>query len=252
MAYPVTYLVAAALLYDIPASSCLSILLSPGFQLLSLVSVIAGYGLWEMLRWSWYLFLVSLVASAYFAAILALDYGESHHRALAYFLSILGLVALAIRVSRELKVPYFLPSIRWWESNPRYKLSAQANLSRTEGNETVPGEILDLSLGGCFVKLRSNLKLNESVRVDFTLFGQAVQAEGLVVWTTESAVTHPKGVGIKFSSLPKPQRKLLKAMTRRLKQISRLYRRSRYLMSQEEFSARIEELRTTPLKLEAP
>ncbi len=249
MAFPVSHLATAALLFDIPGRSCLRVLLLPGFQLISLVAVITGFGLWEMRRWAWHLFLATCLLVAYFNAILVLEYGETHHRALAFFTAILALLGVLIRTSRELRVPYFLPRIRWWESNPRYKLSAPGTISRAGDGTQLPGEVLDLSIGGCFVKLRSDLNQDEDIRIRFTLFGQSLELPGKVVWRTQSAVTHPKGVGIKFSQPDRPQRKVLKAMLQRLREISNLYRTSRFLMGQEEFSAKIESLRNTPLKL---
>jgi hypothetical protein len=63
-----------------------------------------------------------------------------------------------------------------------------------------------------------------------------------VVWRTQSTVTHPKGVGIKFRLESKQQRRVLRQITTRLRKIASLYRRSRYLMSQDEFLKRLDEL----------
>ena len=63
-----------------------------------------------------------------------------------------------------------------------------------------------------------------------------------MVWLTQSTVTHPKGVGIKFSLETKLQRRALRQVNARLRKIASLYRRSRYLMSQDEFLKRLDEL----------
>jgi Tfp pilus assembly protein PilZ len=147
-------------------------------------------------------------------------------------------------------VPYFFPNIRWWESDPRYRLSVPATLERTD-MPFLAGDILDLSMGGCFMKLRSDLKQDEKVSICFTIFHVTVRCEGTIVWRTQSTVTHPKGVGVKFMELDRDQRRALKIITRRLKRISDFYKRSRYLLNQEEFVRRLQELENTPVKLKS-
>lgn len=249
LAFPVVYLVAAALLFDIPAPNCMRILLSPTFYLLSAISVLAGYGFWEMRRWAWYVFLVSIALTLYANAILASDYGESHHKGVAFFVGFVALAGLVFRVGREVRVPYFMPKIRWWESDPRYKLSAPARLVRAREAESLECEILDLSGGGCFLKLRVDFSQDEDVTVELTMFGHTLSCAGVVVWRTQSAVTHPKGVGVKFVGLSKAQKRTLRAVSGRLRRISSLYTSSRYLMSQEEFMRRLTELQTSKLEV---
>ena len=245
MAFPALYLFLAAIVFDIPAKHCVSLLLSPSYYLLCFWAVLTGYSLWEMKRWSWYVFLLTNVLIGYSNAILVNQYGETHHKLLAFIFSILLLLLLLFRVGREVRVPYFLPRIRWWESNPRYRLIVPVSLGRD--TSIVDGEILDLSLSGCFVKLRNELKKDESLTMKFVVFGLFLECSGTVVWRTQSTVTHPQGVGIKFSPLLKPQRKKLKSISHHLKKISSLYTSSRYLMSQDEFFKRMDELQTTDL-----
>jgi hypothetical protein len=254
MAFPLTYLVSAALLFDIPVASCGKILLSPFFYLLSLLAVLVGYGLWEMRHWSWYWMLVTNILIAYENAVVTHQYAESHHKVLAYIASLLLIAALMNRVSREVRVPYFFPKIRWWESNPRYKLSVSARVGRPssvkqgEVDPVLEGEILDLSMGGCFLKLRTELEQGELVTLNFKVFGMVVECNGNVVWRTRSTVTHPKGVGVKFVVSTRPQKRVLRQINARLRKIAALYRRSRYLMSQEDFIKRLDELEKNGIK----
>lgn len=248
MAYPMTYMLFAAVLFDIPAKACVSLLLSPFYYLLSFCAVMAGYGLWEMRRWGWYIFLLANILTGYANALLLTDYGTTHHKVIAFGFSIAVLVLLVYRVSREVRVPYFLPRIRWWESNPRYRLILPCALERS-GGEKVDAEILDLSVSGCFIKMKSDVQQDEILDIKFTVFGEPIECRGVVVWRTQSAVTHPRGIGIKFVAVPKPTRRALKAADQRLKKIALLYRSYRYLMNQEEFLRRMTELQTEKLKL---
>lgn len=251
MAFPMTYVLFAALLFDIPAKACVSLLLSPFYYLISFIAVVSGYGLWEMRRWGWYVFLLANVMTGYGNAVLLTDYGTTHHKVLAFAFSIIVLLVLVYRVSREVRVPYFLPRIRWWESNPRYRLIVPCRLERS-GGEVLEAEILDLSITGCFVKMRSDVDQDEHLDLKFTMFGEPLECRGVVVWRTQSAVTHPRGIGVKFTAVPKAQRRALKAADQRLKKIALLYRSYRYLMNQEEFLRRMSELQTEKLKLPAP
>lgn len=242
--FPIAYIVLAAALFDIPLSKCVGILLSPFYYIASLSVVIVGYGLWEMRRWSWYLFLISQVMIVYENAILVHEYAESHHKFLVFVLAVLFQIVLTFRVAKEIRVPYFFPRIRWWESNPRYRLSVPLGIKRKNGGEG-EGEILDLSPSGCFAKVRTDFAMDESVSLKFRIYGFEIECEGKVVWCAQSAVTHPKGVGIKFGVLSKSQKRSLRIIARRLKKIASHYRRSRYLMSQEEFLKHLQELEST-------
>lgn len=246
MAYPLTYLLHAAILFDIPAAGCVRILLNLFYYVVSIVAMTAGYGLWEMRRWSWYAFIFATVLTIYQNALVVQDYGESNQKALAFVASCLIVLGMTYRVAREVRVPYFFPKIRWWESNPRYRLTVPARIRREDGS-VIDGQILDLSIAGCFVKLRSDLRIDERVDLDFTVYSQRVEAPGAVVWQGLSAVTHPKGIGVKFSLLPKLQRRALRVIVRRIRVISGFYRRSRYLMNPEDFNRRWIEIESKEL-----
>ncbi len=229
LGFPVLYLIALALVFDIPTHQCLRLLFSPIYLLISLFAVAVGYGLWEMHRWSWYGFVAINIIIGYQNAIYLHDLSESHHKSLAFAFSIFALAVVVYRLSREVRVPYFFPKIRWWESNPRYKLSVPVKFTCESGGEASSGEgeILDLSLGGCFIKLKSELPLDAELNLDFRVFDFPLQLGGIVVWKTASTVTRPRGVGIKFDKVDRKQKRSLKVINRRLRKIAAFYRRSR-------------------------
>ncbi len=239
--FPVTYLILAATLFNIPMTKCVGILLSPFYYMVSVCAVIAGYGLWEMQRWSWYVFVMAQILIGYENAVLLHGYAESYHKVLVFVAGIVLQIGLVFRVGREVRVPYFFPRIRWWESNPRYRLSVPVSIDRKSGVKE-NGEILDLSLTGCFIKFRPDLVPDESLIIRFSLYGYEIECEGKVVWCAQSTVTHPKGVGVKFDLIPRQQRRSLRYIVRRLKKIATLYRSSRYLVSQEEYLKQLKDI----------
>jgi Tfp pilus assembly protein PilZ len=247
MSFPMAYLLVASLMFDLPATACVQLLLSPFYYIVSVLAIAGGYGLWEMYRWGWYVYIVSNIFIGYETAIVMNQYSESHHKLLGFILSLLAIVVVAFRVSREIRVPYFFPKIRWWESNPRYRLAVPAAVTRKVSEEAVTGEILDLSMSGCFVKTRVDLKTDEPVHLKFEVFKQAVQCEGVVVWKSESTVTHPKGVGVKFTTIERQEKRSLRLVAKRLKKIANFYRTSRYLLNPEDFLKRFEELEAAAL-----
>lgn len=241
LGFPVFYLFVSALLFDIPAGALLRILLSPFYYLVSLLAMIVGYALWEVHRWGWYLFLITNFLIGYQNAIIVNEYGTTHHKVVAFFASIFGMILIIFRVAREIRVPYFFPKIRWWESNPRYKLLVPVKLTRVEGS-TLEGEIMDLSMGGCFIKLKAEIHQHEPVQLKFSVFHLPIECQGIIVWQSQSTVTTPKGIGVKFMPFSRAQKRTLRQIMARLKRVATLYRKSRYILSQEEFLKRLNEL----------
>src|ERR1700692_2152430 len=101
MAFPLAYIPFAAILFDVPADKCVRILLSPFYYILSAIIIGAGYCLWEWKRYGWYLFLLANLFIGYENALIVNEYGESHHKILAFAFSISALVFLIYRMGRE-------------------------------------------------------------------------------------------------------------------------------------------------------
>jgi len=241
MTFPLTYILIAATLFDIPLKSCVGILLSPSYYITSITVVITGYGIWELYRWSWYWLIISQLLLLYGNALYMFDYSESYHKALAFFIATLLQGSLIYRIAQDLRVPYLFPKIRWWESNPKYRFSVPVSFGLTNG-ETKQAEILDVASSGCFIKLRDEPALDSVLTLKFAVFEFSFELEGLVVWLAQSTVTHPKGIGIKFHQLSREQKRSLRHVNRKLKRIATHYRKFRYLLSQEEFLRQLKEI----------
>lgn len=222
MAYPLL----VSVVFDVPMNLFVRILISPLFIWVSLLCVTAGYGLWEMKRWAWYTFFASHFFLLYANLVFGWDYGTSHHKGLAFGIFTSLQVLVFYRVTREIRVPYFFPRIRWWETDPRYRLSVPVKLVRI-GGAVVEGDIMDISMGGCFVKVRSDLLQDELLSLRFSLFEEQMYCDGFVVWRTQSTVTHPRGIGIKFTTLGKREKKSLKGAIRRLRLSELKHRQAR-------------------------
>lgn len=245
MFFPLLYPAFIAVFFDIPVGKLVTVLLSPVFYLLSAVVVAAGYGLWEMHRWGWYVFLFASGLIVYENAVMVTNYGETHHKVVSFVLSVLPLILLVYRIYREIFVPYFMPRIRWWESNTKYRIYIPVQMKLEDGSQ-LDGRILDLSLKGCFIKLPMQIRANAPVNLTFKVFGQDIECYGRAVWITSSTVTLPRGAGVKFFKLPRPVKARLKTVAARLHKLSNLYRRERNQDQQKEFLQLLDELQYAP------
>lgn len=241
MAFPVLYLALIAVLFNVSVQDCLAILFTPFYWGLSFGAVIAGFGVWELRRWSWYLFFGVNAGILVETVLIWAQYGQAFHGSVAFFICTALFVGMTYRVAREVRVPYLFPRIRWWESNPRYRLAAPVLLRRKDGS-VLEAEILDISVGGCFIKLRQDLLQDEPVSLNFSMFDLPIACGGNIVWRAMSTVTHPKGVGVRFEPLSRMDRRSLQLIGRRLRQVADLYRRQRHLLSPEEFQRELDRL----------
>ena len=218
LAMPVVYPTWLWAFFDIPTSRVISFSLSLLYWLILGTCVMAGYGLWCMTRWSWYVFLAANILIVYETAFIAATFGDSHSSGLALLLTALIVFVFLVRIGSELRVPYFLPNIRWWESDPAKKIAIPTLIML--GQKDVEGEIVDLGMSGCYVKSAGDFRMHEKIALRFSLFGRELEVIGFVVWCALSTVTHPKGVGVKFDFLAKPNRRWLKASLRKIKKMS--------------------------------
>lgn len=216
LGFPVVYLLFAAVFFDLPAGKLILILVSPLFWFMSVWAIAAGIGFWEMKRWSWYVFLFANSLVVYHNIDLMVRHAETHHhKLLALFLSLCVQGIVVYWVSKEVRVPYFLPRIRWWESSARHQVEFPVRLE-SQGVH-FEGQIVDLSLRGCFIKTAGNFQEEQRINLEFDVWEEKIQCGGTVVWKTQSTVTHPRGIGVKFSPLKRVTRKQVRMAVERIR-----------------------------------
>lgn len=248
LGFPFVYALFLLTLLDVPFSRVTNTFFTPSFWLLSALAITTGYGFHEMKRWSWNLFLVSSFLICYSNALVLSRYSASQNKVVVFIVSALLQILLVYLVGKEVRVPYFLPKIRWWESNPRYKTTIAVQFHREAGDFS--GEIMDLSAGGCFIKSRSEVNQDEHIVVRFELFGEKLEVGGTVVWRSKSSVTHPKGVGVKFDALTVMQKKIFRAGLQQVKKLNQI-QSARERMSPEEYSRKLNQLKGASLNITA-
>lgn len=234
LTFPVSYLIVAAVLFDVPTREFWEILFSPFFYILCFAAVVTGFGLWEMKRWVWYVYVLLQFFILYYSASVTFRLGETHHPVAAYLVFVFFLFVAFWRVRVELVVPYFLPNIRWWEVQSRNPIVVPVTVIRDDETFFV-GELIDLSEKGCFIKLPDDLQADEKVQIRLDVFGQVTECRGTVVWKTASTVTRPKGIGVMFSRLSSQKIRRLSIARKRIDKLEDLYRKPKSERDAEEF-----------------
>jgi Tfp pilus assembly protein PilZ len=214
--FPVTYLIFASFIFELDSKGIFSVVLSPLFYLASFFWIITGVGLRRLKKWSWYTLLCAEFFITYLNALNLVQHSNSQYKVWAFILTILIQGYVLVYISREIRVPFLYPKIRWWESGiaGMPHLSVMLNhLSSTEGRTS--GQILDMNLKGCFIKTHYDYPPFEKVNLEIEAFGQKIEISGMVVWNAKSTVTHPKGIGIRFNEMDRKRKRVLRVIVQR-------------------------------------
>ncbi|MCM0604679.1 MAG: PilZ domain-containing protein [Xanthomonadaceae bacterium] len=221
--FPILYTPFVWLIFEIPPSNIAQILLSPLYYFVSFWAVFVGYGVWNMTRWAWYVLLPANIFIAYESAVIVANYAHSNQKVLGLILILFALMLATYKLRSEFRVPYIHPRIPWWEMYPGTLMDIPVKIVRITKAKTptFSGKILDINSGGAFVKTPIDIHLDERVEVIFSVFDNDVQVSGAVVWKATSAVTHPKGIGIKFQQIEKNNKRKLKGILSKLRKQNR-------------------------------
>jgi Tfp pilus assembly protein PilZ len=220
--FPFTYILVLGTFYNLPLSRMLSIFFSFYYIAHSLLAVFTGFALFRMRPYAWHFFVFHSFVMFVAQFVVAYRYAENHIVEIPLALISMVIVALVLFLKLELRVPYFSPKIAWWESDPRYKISVPAQM--TSADHFYRGDIMDISSSGCFIKSKEPLKVDQKILVKFSLFDTKFECNGRVVWRTESGVTHPKGVGVRFMEMDKPMQVELRETVKKLKSLSKRFK----------------------------
>lgn len=214
--FPLFYLIFASFIFDLSSKGILSVVLSPLFYLASFFWIVTGVGLRQMKQWAWYTFVAAQIFISYLNALNLVQYSESQYKGWAFVLTLLIQAFIYIAVSRELRVPFLFPKIRWWESGLAGMHHLPVEIFHSASATGVsPGQLLDMNPKGCFLKSPLDFEPFEKIKIRIVGHGHEVDVSGMIVWNAKSTVTHPKGIGIKFLELDRTKRRKIKVITKR-------------------------------------
>ncbi|MGE3261202.1 MAG: PilZ domain-containing protein [Bacteriovoracia bacterium] len=223
--FPVSYVLLMGTFYNLPFARIISLFFSFVYIVHSVLAVFIGFALYRLRPYAWHLYVFHTFVMIGEQFYVGYRFAENHVVEIPIaFMSVSALIVLLL-LKRELRVPYFSPKIAWWESDPRYKISVPAQM--TCSDHFYKGDIMDISSSGCFIKTKDPLKVDQEIKIKFSLFDHKFDCSGRVVWRTESGVTHPKGVGVRFTALEKNVHADLRETVKKLKNLSRRYQNIR-------------------------
>jgi len=158
---------------------------------LSLSTLFVAYGVVRVTRWGYWLFMIHSVLFSTFLI--------SHWEFMATPLSIFGWLAVPVLVAmsvallgKEIRAPYFNPRLRWWERARRQKVHISAEF-QIDG-VLFEGEILDMSVSGCFATVDAYLEPGLILFMRVKHFDQDLKLLAKVVRIDRNS----KGVGLCF------------------------------------------------------
>jgi Tfp pilus assembly protein PilZ len=207
--------------YNLPFSRILSLFFSFVYIAHSVFAVFIGFALYRLKPYAWHAYVFHSIIMMAEQFYVGYRFAENHVVEIPITFMCLAILTMLLLLKRELRVPYFSPKIAWWESDPRYKISVPAQM--TCSDHFYKGDIMDISASGCFIKTKDPLKVDQEVQIKFSLFDHKFDFAGRIVWRTESGVTHPKGVGVRFTTLQKNVHADLRETVRKLKSLSRRF-----------------------------
>jgi Tfp pilus assembly protein PilZ len=167
---------------------------------------VVAYGIWRVARWGFVLFLVQtsylILHNTY---MFFKNPAYSVYIVLLFHFLNLGLVGFFLQ--KHIMSPYFNPSLKWWERNPRYRVNLAAIIK--VGEENIETKLLDLSANGCFVAHNPIVHLGDIIWVTIQLSEQRIHLPGKVMWLKYD---EPHGFGLLFMGLQPDDKKTLKKM----------------------------------------
>lgn len=220
--FPLSYILMLGTFYNLPFPKLVSVFFSFVYIAHSVLAVFTGFALYRLRPYAWHLFIFHSVVMIAEQIWISYTIAENHIVEIPMAFVTLAIIGTIILVKLELRVPYFSPKIAWWESDPRYKISVPAQM--TCNDHLYKGEIMDISSSGCFIKSKDSLKVDQLLQIKFALFDHKFECEGKVVWRTDSGVTHPKGVGVRFVGVTKAVQADLQKTVKKLKNLSKKYK----------------------------
>jgi c-di-GMP-binding flagellar brake protein YcgR len=152
-------------------------------------------------KWGWYLFLgcsAALIAYTTGSYVVAPRYNL-----FVLVLADIGLMVIAgITFHKHVIAPYFNPRLRWWETKPRYRVEAYAQLK--VGAAIVNGEILDISQSGCFATFILDLPIGKTYTMHLKCLRHTLDVEGKIMRKAAKCEPH-EGYGVLFSKMSTEQ-----------------------------------------------
>ncbi len=165
--------------------------------LILFVYPISAAAIYSIKKWGWYLFLAcSLILISY--NIFVYNLSPRYSLLILIVLNVILAIVAGIFFRKHIIAPYFNPRLRWWETEPRYKIEIHADI--ISGKNVLTGEILDISNSGFFMSLDQNLTIGRIYKFNLKCLKCSVEVNGKVM-RKASQKEKLNGYGVMFVKL---------------------------------------------------
>ncbi len=180
--------------------------------LILFVYPISAAAIYSIKKWGWYLFLAcSLILISY--NIFVYNLSPRYSFLILIVLNVILAIVAGIFFRKHIIAPYFNPRLRWWETEPRYKIEIHAEI--ISGKNALTGEILDISNSGFFMSLDQNLTVGRIYKFNLKCLKCSVEVNGKVM-RKASRKEELNGYGVMFVKLTDAEKMGINALIKDL------------------------------------
>lgn len=142
------------------------------------IYLISAVALYSVKKWGWYLFLgCGLILIGY--NIFVYFHNPRYSLSVLIIFNVVLAVVAGIFFRKHIIAPYFNPRLRWWETEPRFKIDIHADIMLDD--QILSGDILDLSMSGFFMAFSNTLSLGQVYTFDLKCWKHSVDVSGKVM-----------------------------------------------------------------------
>ncbi|MCK4804314.1 MAG: PilZ domain-containing protein [Spirochaetes bacterium] len=180
--------------------------------LILFVYPISAAAIYSIKKWGWYLFLAcSLILISYNIFVYYLS--PRYSFLILIVLNVILAIVAGIFFRKHIIAPYFNPRLRWWETEPRYKIEIHADI--IFGKNVLTGEILDISNSGFFMSLDQDLTVGRVFKFNLKCLKCSVEVNGKVM-RKSSRKEELNGYGVMFVKLTDAEKMGINALIKDL------------------------------------
>lgn len=144
---------------------------------------VCALALYSVRKWGWYIFLGSSITLISYNTIVYC-YNPLYNLAILISFNIALAVIAGIFFRKHIIAPYFNPRLRWWETDPRYRLEISAEIKSEVLN--IQGEILDISTSGCLIVPDATLSLGKIHTISINCMSHFFDVHGKIMRRSSS------------------------------------------------------------------
>lgn len=159
------------------------------------IPVIGGFLIYVCKKWSYYLYLALMTIPFIYSYY---SWQSQPNQNLGVYLILFYLINLLVVgyfVLPQVRLVYFDPRLRWWETKPRYKTEFETQIKWVD--KSSKGEIKNISEGGIFVQTDLLINVNGRVSLTFNYNNVVHSFSGEVVYINKNST--PIGYGISLN-----------------------------------------------------